>query len=144
MDVDEKMPSQQVMEFFREFPKEDPFLEELGAYAVSIRAGELKLGLKITPRQANVHGIAHGGVATTLLDTAMGGSCFSLGKSVVSLDCSLNFIEAVPLGHEIVATGRVVHDGKHTMVTDGEVRDKETGRLYMKGTATFYVLKIYE
>lgn len=144
MDVDEKMPSQQVMEFFREFPREDPFLEELGAYAVSIRAGELKLGLKITPRQANVHGIAHGGVATTLLDTAMGGSCFSLGKSVVSLDCSLNFIEAVPLGHEIVATGRVVHDGKHTMVTDGEVRDKETGRLYMKGTATFYVLKIYE
>lgn len=144
MDVDEKMPSQQVMEFFREFPKEDPFLEELGAYAVSIRAGELKLGLKITPRQANVHGIAHGGVATTLLDTAMGGSCFSLGKSVVSLDCSLNFIEAVPLGHEIVATGRVVHDGKHTMVTDGEVRDKETGRLYMKGTATFYVLKVYE
>lgn len=144
MDVDEKMPSQQVMEFFREFPKEDPFLEELGAYAVSIRAGEIKLGLKITPRQANVHGIAHGGVATTLLDTVMGGSCFSLGKSVVSLDCSLNFIEAVPLGHEIVATGRVVHDGKHTMVTDGEVRDKETGRLYMKGTATFYVLKVYE
>lgn len=139
--MDGKMPNQQVMDFFAGFPKEDPFLEELGAYVVSIRAGEIKLGLKITPRQANVHGIAHGGVATTLLDTAMGGSCFSLGKSVVSLNCSLNFLSAVPLGHEIVAAGRVVHDGKHTMVTEGEVTDKETGRLYMKGTATFYVLE---
>lgn len=139
--MDEKMPNQQVMDFFADFPREDPFLEELGAYVVSIRAGEVKLGLKITPRQANVHGIAHGGVATTLLDTAMGGSCFSLGKSVVSLNCSLSFLSAVPLGHEIVAAGRVVHDGKHTMVTEGEVTDKETGRLYMKGTATFYVLK---
>lgn len=139
--MDEKMPNQQVMDFFADFPREDPFLEELGAYVVSIRAGEIKLGLKITPRQANVHGIAHGGVATTLLDTAMGGSCFSLGKSVVSLNCSLSFLSAVPLGHEIVAAGRVVHDGKHTMVTEGEVTDKETGRLYMKGTATFYVLK---
>lgn len=139
--MDEKMPNQQVMDFFADFPREDPFLEELGAYVVSIRAGEVKLGLKITPRQANVHGIAHGGVATTLLDTAMGGSCFSLGKSVVSLNCSLSFLSAVPLGHEIVAAGRVVHDGKHTMVTEGEVTDKETGRLYMKGTATFYVLR---
>lgn len=139
--MDEKMPNQQVMDFFAEFPREDPFLEELGAYVVSIRAGEIKLGLKITPRQANVHGIAHGGVATTLLDTAMGGSCFSLGKSVVSLNCSLSFLSAVPLGHEIVAAGRVIHDGKHTMVTEGEVTDKETGRLYMKGTATFYVLR---
>lgn len=139
--MDEKMPNQQVMDFFADFPREDPFLEELGAYVVSIRAGEVKLGLKITPRQANVHGIAHGGVATTLLDTAMGGSCFSLGKSVVSLNCSLSFLSAVPLGHEIVAAGRVVHDGKHTMVTEGEVTDKETGRLYMKGAATFYVLK---
>lgn len=139
--MDEKMPNQQVMDFFADFPREDPFLEELGAYVVSIRAGEIKLGLKITPRQANVHGIAHGGVATTLLDTAMGGSCFSLGKSVVSLNCSLSFLSAVPLGHEIVAAGRVVHDGKHTMVTEGEVTDKETGRLYMKGAATFYVLK---
>lgn len=139
--MDEKMPNQQVIDFFAGFPKEDPFLEELGAYVVSIRAGEIKLGLKITPRQANVHGIAHGGVATTLLDTAMGGSCFSLGKSVVSLNCSLNFLSVVPLGHEIVAAGRVIHDGKHTMVTEGEVMDKETGRLYMKGTATFYVLK---
>lgn len=139
--MDEKMPNQQVMDFFADFPREDPFLEELGAYVVSIRAGEIKLGLKITPWQANVHGIAHGGVATTLLDTAMGGSCFSLGKSVVSLNCSLSFLSAVPLGHEIVAVGRVVHDGKHTMVTEGEVTDKETGRLYMKGTATFYVLR---
>lgn len=139
--MDEKMPNQQVMDFFADFPREDPFLEELGAYVVSIRAGEVKLGLKITPRQANVHGIAHGGVATTLLDTAMGGACFSLGKSVVSLNCSLSFLSAVPLGHEIVAAGRVVHDGKHTMVTEGEVTDKETGRLYMKGTATFYVLR---
>lgn len=139
--MDEKMPNQQVMDFFADFPREDPFLEELGAYVVSIRAGEVKLGLKITPQQANVHGIAHGGVATTLLDTAMGGSCFSLRKSVVSLNCSLSFLSAVPLGHEIVAAGRVVHDGKHTMVTEGEVMDKETGRLYMKGTATFYVLK---
>lgn len=139
--MDEKMPNQQVMDFFADFPKEDPFLEELGAYVVSIRAGEIKLGLKITPRQANVHGIAHGGVATTLLDTAMGGACFSLGKSVVSLNCSLNFLSAAPLGHEIVAAGRVVHDGKHTMVTEGEVTDKETGKLCMKGTATFYVLK---
>ena len=74
----------------------------------------------------------------------MGGSCFSLGKSVVSLDCSLNFLGAVPLGSEIIATGRVIHDGKHTMVTEGEVTDRETGKLYMRGTATFYVLKIYE
>lgn len=142
--MSEKMPNKEVLDFFADFPKEDPFLEELGAYVVDIKAGEVKLGLKVTPRQSNVHGIAHGGVATTLLDTAMGGSCFSLGKSVVSLDCSLHFLGAVPLGSEIIATGRVIHDGKHTMVTEGEVTDRETGKLYMRGTATFYVLKIYE
>ena len=57
--MSEKMPNKEVLVFFADFPKEDPFLEELGAYVVDIKAGEVKLGLKVTPRQSNVHGIAH-------------------------------------------------------------------------------------
>ena len=43
----------------------------------------------------------------------------------------------------IIATGRVLHDGRRTMTCESEIRD-EAGKLYAKGHGTFYVLGLFQ
>jgi uncharacterized protein (TIGR00369 family) len=82
-------------------------------------AGEAKFEIEVGPEYLNLHGTAHGGVLTAMLDTAglwavadsKGGT---LPKAVtVSLNC--NFVGRPDAGDSAIrATGRISVQGKRT------------------------------
>ncbi len=89
---------------------------------------------------ANGKGIMHGGGLYALADSAMGVACYSLGKPVVSLDLSLNYLAAVQVDCRILAKAAVVHNGRKTMVCTCDFYD-ENGRHLGYAKGTFFVIE---
>lgn len=121
------------------FYHKNPFLEYIHAQVVPTGDGKVKLELEVEDEHTNLYGIIHGGVLLTLADTACGAACLVLNKKVVTLDLGMDFMHSVPLTTKIIATGRVLHDGRHTMACESEIKD-EDGKLFAKAHGTFYVL----
>ncbi len=76
---------------------------------------------------ANGGHIVHGGLVATLLDTAMGGACWTLlgdGESFLTAELRTEFHRATRPGL-LRADGRVVHRTKRLMFCAGELYDAD-------------------
>lgn len=122
-----------------EFYHKNPFLEYIHAEAVPAEDGGVRLELKVESEHTNLYGIIHGGALMTLADTAMGAAALARNKKVVTMNLSMDFMHSVPMTTRIIATGSVLHDGRHTMTLESEIRD-DAGKLFAKAHGTFYVL----
>jgi uncharacterized protein (TIGR00369 family) len=110
-----------------------------------VDAGEGTAVVEMTPtaEMANHSGFVHGGIISTLADTAMGRSLRTLKPGVtraVSFDLKLTFIALAEIGEELRAAGKVVHAGRRTAVTECRVEGKG-GRLVATASATFAVTR---
>ena len=131
--------SEHVKQHFNEFYEANPFLALLGVRVTNYERGRVRLDMDVKHEHTNVHHIAHGGVAATMVDTAMGIACFTCDKGVVTLEMNLSFISPVCEGR-VYAEGEVIHNGKHTMVCEGRVFDEE-GKLCLRASGTFFVVR---
>jgi acyl-CoA thioesterase len=107
--------------------------------------GEGMAVVEMTPTEdmANHSGFVHGGMISTLADSAMGRSVRTLKPGVIralSFDLKLSFIGAAKIGEKLRATGRVIHAGRRTVVTDCRIEGKD-GRLVATASATFAVTR---
>ena len=123
-----------------EFYHENPFVNFLRLQVIPLDDGTVKLELPIDFDHTNLYGIAHGGVLTTMADTAMGAACLMKNKKVVTLSLTIDFMHAVAVDDKVIATAKVLHDGARTMACESELVS-ESGKLFAKANATFYVLE---
>ncbi|HEX7956584.1 MAG TPA: PaaI family thioesterase [Pyrinomonadaceae bacterium] len=92
----------------------------------------------------NPIGVVHGGLAATLLDSAMGCAVHSTlpaGAGYTTLEIKVNFVR--PLTAETGAVrceARVIHVGGRTATAEGRVVDSE-GKLYAHATTTCIVFR---
>jgi uncharacterized protein (TIGR00369 family) len=113
----------------------------LGLRAVEVGEGTATVEMTSTEDMANMSGFVHGGLISTLADSAMGRSVRTLKPGVaraMSFDLKLNFITAAKIGETLRATGRVVHAGRRTVVTDCRI-EGAGGRLVATASGTFAV-----
>ncbi len=71
--------------------------------------------------------IVHGGLVSTLLDTAMGGACWTLlegEETFLTADLHVEFLRATRPG-PLRAEGRVVHRARRLMFCSAELRDAD-------------------
>ena len=107
--------------------------------------GEGMAVVEMTPTEemANHSGFVHGGMISTLADSAMGPAVRTLEPGVtraMSFDLKLSFIGAAKIGEKLRATGRVIHAGRRSVVTDCRIEGKD-GRLVATASATFAVTR---
>jgi uncharacterized protein (TIGR00369 family) len=115
----------------------------LGLKLVETGEGTATVHMTATEDMANHSGFLHGGIISTLADSAMGRSLHTLKPGVtraMSFDLKLNFINAAKIGESLCATGKVVHAGRRTVVTECRVEGKD-GRLVATASATFAVTR---
>lgn len=96
-----------------------------------------------TAEMANTAGFVHGGMISALADSAMGRSLRTIKPGVVrsmSFDLKLSFISAAKVGETLRATGRVVHAGRRTAVTECRV-EGPGGRLVATASGTFAITR---
>jgi uncharacterized protein (TIGR00369 family) len=115
----------------------------LGLKLVETGEGTAVVEMATTEDMANHSGVVHGGMISTLADSAMGRSLRTLNPGVtraMSFDLKLNFINAAKVGEKLRATGHVIHAGRRTVVTECRVEGSE-GRLVATASATFAVTR---
>lgn len=106
-----------------------PFNTYLGVHVDAMSESHAEAHLDLAPHHLNVRGVAHGGVVSALLDTALGAAVVgAIPKEwwCATTSLSVQFLEGAREGR-ITATGRVVRRGKRVAFASGEIRDERGG-----------------
>jgi len=82
---------------------QDAFSQWLGIEILECEIGRCKLGMTIRKDMLNSMNKAHGGISYSLADTAFGFAANTYGKYAVSIETSINHIEALEEGDYLEA-----------------------------------------
>ena len=82
---------------------QDAFSQWMGIEILESEIGRVKVAMTIRKEMLNSMNYAHGGVSYTLADTAFGFTSNTHGKYAVSIETSINHIEALEEGDRLVA-----------------------------------------
>ncbi len=118
--------------------------------ALGMRLGEVEPGRvvwELTPAEAHTNplGIVHGGVISTLLDSAMACAIIATlppGRGVTTLELKVSFHRAVTAATGPVrAIGTLLHAGRRVGTAEGRLLDAED-RLLASGSTTCLLLDL--
>ena len=115
----------------------------LGLVDVAQEEGVAIVDMTPSEEMANSLGFVHGGMISALADSAMGRALRTIKPGVarsMSFDLKLSFIKAAKVGETLRATGRVVHAGRRTAVTECRV-EGPGGRLVATASGTFAITR---
>ena len=116
-----------------------PIADLMGFRGVSAEPGRAVFEMEPGLQHYNPIGSVHGGVALTLLDSAMGCAVHTLlepGVGYTTLEVKTNFVRAIKADTGLIrCEGIVIHKGSRIVTAEGRVTDAD-GRLLAHGTTT--------
>ncbi len=92
----------------------DKFSQWLGIEVLEVQEGYSKIKMIVRAEMVNGFGIAHGGIAFSLADSAFAFACNNRNNLSVALDTSINFTKAVNTGDTLIAEANEIHNGRST------------------------------
>jgi uncharacterized protein (TIGR00369 family) len=120
-----------------------PICALLNYRLVEVEPGHAVFEITAGERHYNPIGVVHGGIAMTLLDSAMGCAVqtqMPAGGGYTTLEAKTNLVRAVTAETgPLRAIGKVVHAGKRIATAEGRLEDR-AGKLYAHATSTCIVL----
>lgn len=119
--------------------KINEYMETLGMEIEHVGTDEAIASITHKQSLTNYYGCLHGGVYFSLADSAAGLAARSNGDSYVTLNASMNFIQAVHEG-TIYAHARVLHRTRKTCVIEVHILN-DRKELINSGTFTMYKVK---
>ena len=121
-----------------------PFAALLNFDLVEVSEGRATFAVIPAEYHYNPIGVVHGGLAATLLDSAMGCAVHSMlpaGAGYTTLEIKVNFIRAMTAETgRVRCEAKIVHSGARTATAEGRIVD-EAGKLYAHGTTTCLILR---
>ena len=121
-----------------------PIAELLGFEPVEAEEGRVVFAAVPGRRHYNPIGTVHGGLAATLLDSAMGCAVHSTlpsGVGYTTLELKVNFTRPITSDTgRILCEGELVHRGGRVATAEGRVVAEATGKLLAHGTTTCLIL----
>ena len=144
--ADEEAPARWAMsglEYMRKLASGElppsPMGQLMGFRLVEVEAGRAVFTVEPGERHANGIGIAHGGLAATLLDSATGcaiNTMMPAGRVFTTLEMKINYVRPLTAQTgEVRCEARVIHVGGRVATAEGYITDAG-GKLYAHGTAT--------
>jgi len=120
-----------------------PICALLGYRLAEVEPGRAVFEITPAEQHYNPIGVVHGGIAMTLLDSAMGCAVqtrMPAGGGYTTLEAKTNLVRAVTLSTgKLRAIGKVVHVGKRVATAEARLEDAD-GKLYAHATTTCIVL----
>jgi uncharacterized protein (TIGR00369 family) len=116
---------------------------------LNFRIAELSEGHAVfTVKPAEYHynpiGVVHGGLAATLLDSAMGCAVHSTlpaGVGYTTLEIKVNYLRPMSAETgEVRCAANIIHVGRTTATAEGKIVDAN-GKLYAHGTTTCIIFR---
>jgi len=120
-----------------------PICALLGYRLTEVEPGQAVFEITASERHYNPIGVVHGGIAMTLLDSAMGCAVqtqMAAGRAYTTLEAKTNLVRAITSETgPLRAIGKVVHAGKRVATAEARLEDP-SGKLYAHATSTCIVL----
>jgi uncharacterized protein (TIGR00369 family) len=121
-----------------------PIAELLGFRLVEVESGHAVFEIQPGEQHYNPIGVVHGGLAMTLLDSAMGCAVHThmpAGGGYTTLEAKTNLTRPISSRTGVLrAIGKVVHLGSRIATAEGRLVDA-AGKLYAHATTTCIVLR---
>jgi uncharacterized protein (TIGR00369 family) len=116
-----------------------PIAQTLGFDLVHVETGKAVFEGLPEFRHYNPIGVVHGGFTMTLMDSCMAcaiQTTLAKGEIYTTLEVKVNLVRAITKDTGLIrATGRLIHRGRTTGTSEGDVRDA-AGNLLAHGTTT--------
>ena len=126
-----------LLEYFNELRDQNPFSWVKDSEVTVVEPGHAEMTLQTNETEyCNFRGHLHGAVCIGFADSVMGSACFTLGKSVNTIDISGNYVKAVKGGTMLRGVANVEHNGRTTMVATARIYN-ELGELVHLARGTF-------
>ena len=122
-------------------PPLSPYGAFIGISIDDFSEGKVTCSVALRDHHLNNGGRVHGGVLTSLADTAAGAAVRTVrpeGKLTATTDLSISFIRP-PVGNQLVAVAEVLHAGKRLFRVEIEIFCLE--KLVAKTNATFMLVE---
>lgn len=119
-----------------------PFAELIGLIFTKHENGSSQCSLNIEKKLMNPHGVLHGGVMYSMVDTGMGAALYSLleeNESCATIEVKINYFKPVKEG-VLICNTKVIHKGRSISVLESEIINKE--KLVAKAFGTFSIFPI--
>ena len=120
-----------------------PIARLLGFDLVEVEPGHAVFEITPGEQHYNPIGVVHGGLAMTLLDSAMGcavQTSMPAGGGYTTLEAKTNLVRPITAETaRLRATGKLVHLGKRVATAEGRLEDA-AGKLYAHATTTCLIL----
>jgi len=121
-----------------------PMAQLLGFELVEVEPGHVVFEVLPGERHYNPIGVVHGGLAMTLLDSAMGCAVQTqvpAGAAYATLEAKTNLTRSITSATgKLRAIGKVIHLGSRVATAEGRLVDAN-GKLYAHATTTCIVLR---
>ncbi len=121
-----------------------PISELVGFRLVLAEPGRAVFEMEPGPQHYNPIGSVHGGIALTLLDSAMGCAVHTLleqGVGYTTLEVKTNFVRPITADTGLIrCEGIVIHDGSRVATAEGKLTDT-SGKLLAHGTTTCLIFR---
>ena len=121
-----------------------PIASLLNFELVELSEGHAIFAVEPKEYHYNPIGVVHGGLAATLLDSAMGCAVHSTlpaGAGYTTLEIKVNFVRPITADTgRVRAEAKLIHLGGRTATAEGRVID-EAGKLYAHATTTCLILR---
>lgn len=121
-----------------------PIMALVGFEPVEFSEGLVRFAADPGEHHYNPLGMVHGGLALTMLDSAMGCAVHTTlpaGTGYTSLEVKVNFVRGLRADDgRVVATGTVVHRGGRIATAEGRLEREFDGKLVAHGTTTCMIL----
>ena len=122
-----------------------PLVDYLQMEAVEFDRGRAVFAATPHEQHYSVLGRVHGGVISTLLDTALGCAVHTTlgpGEGYATTELSVNFVRPVDAETgRVLVTGEVLHVGKTIATAQGHLVSERTGKLLAHAKATLIVMR---
>ena len=121
-----------------------PIASLLGMWIVEVSEGRIVFAAEPGEYEYNPIGTVHGGIAATLLDSAMGCAVHSTlpaGTGYTTLELKVNYLRSMTSKTGVVyCEGKVIHVGGRIATAEGRLTDA-SGKLLAHGTTTCIVMR---
>lgn len=125
-----KPSAQQVAEAVRDaMARDDHATRSLGMQVTAVGPGSATVAMTVRDDMLNGHAICHGGLITTLADTAFAYACNAYNELTVAAGFDVNLVASARLGERLTATAREVAKTRRTGVYDVDVHDSAGRRI---------------
>jgi acyl-CoA thioesterase len=93
----------------KQMMEQDLFSQWLGIDILEAEPGSSTLKMTVRPEMCNGFGIAHGGIAYALADSALAFASNAHGKKAVSIETSISHVKPIMAGDILMATTKEQH-----------------------------------